>query len=337
MTRYPADLLESRQARALRPSVLSSLRPVAAGSRAVQSAIVQIGAAKKPGFSAMGTTSDGGGGGTVFASSPNAPGMTSLGFVPYSQASLESLASWVPALRNVDSRLVALLLAPRTAMGLLARMNAGGWFDDLFGDGSGDTSGDQTASGSGSSGDFGGDQTASGSGSSGDFGGGGSLGPPADQGGDGGGGGLLGEILGNPDAPGFQPNTPGNFDPANPGDVPQGGGGGGGTVPVGPDTQSTLDAEARLAKWNRGFAGACSPSDYGSTPGDLTGVADARFGSALASYQRWADSTKGEALPQTGTLDPATYASLKRTTDAMGSGSGTLSSSTSNTCSRAAR
>jgi LPXTG-motif cell wall-anchored protein len=254
--------------------------------------------------------------------------MTALGFVPYSQTGLEDLAGWVPALRQVDARLAALLLAPRTAMGLLARMNAGddgsGWTSDPLGP----AIPGMSASGSGEGGgydpgqgwfgpDLGGDTTSPV--------GGGLVYDPSQDGG--GGGGLLGEVLGNPDAPGYMPNTPGNFDPANPGDVPQGGGGA--TIPVTPDTQVTLDAQARLAKWNKGFPGACDVPDYGTFPNDLTGVADSRFHSATASYQRWADTTKSETLPSDGNLDPATYASLKRTTDGMGaSGVGVTSTNT---------
>lgn len=70
--------------------------------------------------------------------------------------------------------------------------------------------------------------------------------------------------------------------------------------------------QAQLAAWGR-WSGKIAPSDFGLVATDFTGVADARSVSALASYQRWANSMKGESLRTDGQLDEPTQASLAAT------------------------
>ncbi len=116
-------------------------------------------------------------------------------------------------------------------------------------------------------------------------------------------------MLGNPDAPGYQPNTPGNFDPANPGGLnPQQAPGSGGTI----DAGGILQSQMMLATWAAKSQAGQSSSipGYGKDASDFTGVADTRFTTELASFQTWYDAQKGGTLNTQGVLDTATYQAL---------------------------
>ncbi len=75
-----------------------------------------------------------------------------------------------------------------------------------------------------------------------------------------------------------------------------------------PDAKIVAEAQARLAYWNAATK-KCVPADYG-LPSDFTGTINARFTSAVKSFQLWSNQTMGTSLRTDGALDEPTHAQL---------------------------
>jgi hypothetical protein len=65
-----------------------------------------------------------------------------------------------------------------------------------------------------------------------------------------------------------------------------------------------------LAAWARD-TGACDPVNYGTEPADLSGVDGDRFRSALLSFEKWSNTTRGTSLKEDGLLDAEDYDALQ--------------------------
>lgn len=105
------------------------------------------------------------------------------------------------------------------------------------------------------------------------------------------------------------PATPGGGVPGVPGVPPVPGIGGGGAIV---DGATVLQAQTFLAAWGRSTQ-AISPTDYGATATEFSGVAGPRTIEATASFQRWSNTKKATTLRTDGILDRATRDELAAT------------------------